>query len=90
MTKLEHIVAKGDDNKLGVLRPVFNVVRDDRDIAKIQSSIDLVHEIKRRWLCESLSDFTCTRRCTLRTLNTCSANTSAKELRVWIGSDVKK
>ena len=90
MTKLEHIVAKGDDDKLGVLRPVFDVVCDNGDIAKIQSSIDLVHEIKRRRLCESLSDFTCTGRSTLRTLNTCSAKTSASELRVWIGSDVRK
>ncbi len=82
MTKFEHIVAKGDDDKLGVLRPVFDVVRDDGDISKVKSSIDLIHEVKRRWLCETLSGFTCTGRYTLRTLNTCSAKTSAKELRV--------
>ena len=35
MTKLEHVIAKGDDDELGVLSPVFDVVRDDGDIAEI-------------------------------------------------------
>jgi hypothetical protein len=56
MTKFEHVVAKGDNDELGVLCPVFDVVCDDGDIAEIQSSIDLIHEVKRRWLSE-LSDF---------------------------------
>ncbi len=83
VTKLEHIVAKGDDDKLRVLRPVLDIVRNDGDIAKIQSSINLVHEVEWRWLCAtSLSGFTHKARCMLRTLNTCSAKTSAKELSV--------
>lgn len=35
MTKLEHVIAKGDDDELGVLSPVFDVVRDDGDITEI-------------------------------------------------------
>ena len=35
VTELEHIVSKRDDYKLGVLRPVLDIVRDYGDIPEI-------------------------------------------------------
>ena len=39
-------VPQGDDDKLCILRPVLDVVRYDGDVAEVQRSIDLVHEIE--------------------------------------------
>jgi len=41
---------KGDDDELSVLRPIFDVVGDDRNIPEVQGGVDLVHEVKRGWL----------------------------------------
>jgi len=38
---------EGDDNELRVFGAVFDVVRDDGDVAEIQRRIDLIHEVQR-------------------------------------------
>lgn len=43
----EKIVPEGDDDELCVLGPVLDVVRNDRYVPEIQSSIDFVHEVQR-------------------------------------------
>ena len=39
-----------DDYELRVLSAIFDVIGDDRDVAEIKRGVNLVHEIKRRWL----------------------------------------
>ena len=46
-TGRESDVPKGDDDELRILRAILDIVRDDRDIAEVQGSIDLVHEVQR-------------------------------------------
>jgi hypothetical protein len=41
------IVPEGDDDELRVLRPVLDVVRDDRNVPEIQRGIDFVHKVQR-------------------------------------------
>jgi hypothetical protein len=43
-------VPKGDDDELGVLSPVFNVIGNNRDVSEVQGSVNFVHEVKRSWL----------------------------------------
>ena len=56
MTELEHVIAERDDDELRVLRPIFDVVRNNRDISEVEGSVNLVHEIQRRRLSESKLD----------------------------------
>jgi len=50
MTEFKHIVSQGDDNELSVFRSVFNVVGYNRNISEVKRSVNLVHEVQRRWL----------------------------------------
>jgi hypothetical protein len=43
-------VSERDDDELSVLRSIFDVVRNDRDVPEIKRGIDLVHEVERRRL----------------------------------------
>ena len=45
--QLEHLISERNDHKLGLLGPLLNVASDDRDISKVQSSIDFIHHVKR-------------------------------------------
>lgn len=47
MTQLEHVVSQRNDDKLRVLRAVFDVVRDNRYVAEVKRRINLVHEVER-------------------------------------------
>lgn len=63
MTQLEHVVSvlalaavrcsgrriipQRNDDKLRVLRAVFDVVRDNRYVAEVKCRINLVHEVER-------------------------------------------
>ena len=44
--KLKHIVSKRNDDELRILRPVFDIVGNDRNISEIQRSVDFVHEVE--------------------------------------------
>lgn len=39
-------VPKGNDGELGILCAVFDIVRDDGDIAEVKCCINFVHEVK--------------------------------------------
>lgn len=41
---------QGDDDELRVLCSILDVVCDDGNIPEVESGIDLVHEVQRRWL----------------------------------------
>jgi hypothetical protein len=45
VAEFEHVVSKGDNYELSVLRPVLDVVRDYRDISEVKSGINLIHEV---------------------------------------------
>jgi len=36
-----------DDNKLSILRAIFDIVSDNRDVPKVKRGVYFVHEIKR-------------------------------------------
>eukprot|EP00428_Durinskia_dybowskii_P065473 CAMPEP_0170384264 /NCGR_PEP_ID=MMETSP0117_2-20130122/15907_1 /TAXON_ID=400756 /ORGANISM="Durinskia baltica, Strain CSIRO CS-38" /LENGTH=213 /DNA_ID=CAMNT_0010640005 /DNA_START=219 /DNA_END=860 /DNA_ORIENTATION=- len=44
--QLEHVIPQGDDDELGILRSLFDVVCDDGDVPEVQSGIDLIHEVQ--------------------------------------------
>ena len=48
--QLEHVVTKGDDDELGILGPLLDVVGDDADVLEVKSCVDLVHDVERRGL----------------------------------------
>ena len=53
-------IPQGDDDELCVLGPVLDVVGDDGDVTEVQGSINLVHEVQRRWLSKTPSEFSST------------------------------
>lgn len=77
-------IPKRNDDKLGVLGAVLDVIGDDGNIPEIERCVNLVHEVKRSRLHHAASE--CLYRgqgWTLLTLKTCRAKTSANELKVW-------
>jgi len=50
MAKLEHVIPQGDDNELGILRPVLDVIGYNGNIPEVERSVNLVHEIQWRRL----------------------------------------
>ena len=47
--EFEHVVSERNDDELGIPRPLFDVVGNNRHVFEVQGSVDLVHDIKRRW-----------------------------------------
>lgn len=47
---------EGDDDELSVLRPIFDIVRDDRHVPEIERGVDLVHKVQRRRLVHMQSE----------------------------------
>ena len=48
--KLKHIVAQADDDELGILGSLLDIVGHDGDVAKVKGCVNLIHEIERRGL----------------------------------------
>lgn len=46
----ERSLPKRNDDELGIFCPVLDVVGDDRHITEVKGSVNLVHEVQRRWL----------------------------------------
>lgn len=46
---------QGNDDKLGILRSVLNVVSDNGNIPEVQRGVNFVHEVQWRWLRRSLA-----------------------------------
>lgn len=44
-TKEKEYKPKGDDDELCVFRPLLDVMGDNGDISKVESSVDFVHEV---------------------------------------------
>lgn len=49
-TRMHDNAPKRDDDELRVLRPILDIIRDDRHVPEIQRGVDLVHEVQRRRL----------------------------------------
>ena len=46
MTELKHVVPQGCDDEVRVFSPIFDIVRDNGDVAEVESHVNLVHEIQ--------------------------------------------
>jgi len=61
MTEFKHIISHRDDNKLSIFRSVFDVVGYNRNVSEVKRSVDLVHEVQRRWFEDMKGENQCQR-----------------------------
>jgi len=48
--EFEHVISKGDDDKLSILGSLFDVMSDDGNISEVKRGVNFVHEVQRRRL----------------------------------------
>ena len=80
----ELFVPKGDNDELGIFRPILDIIRDDRYVSEVKSGINFIHKVKRGRLQKQRVNIYLGEQSVKLTLKTCRAKTRARELRVCV------
>jgi len=56
MAQFKHVVPQGDNDELGILRTIFDVISNNRNVAEVKSGVNLIHEVQRRGFVDMQSE----------------------------------